>query len=409
MAQLKSGTRIYGTATIDTTIILNGTSVAVSTNSGALRVVGGVGIGQNIIVGGDAKINGVITATQLKQTATEIYIGPQAGETTFNNQYAIGIGYQAGQLNQATQGVAIGYVAGRTYQGPYGVAIGSGAAANNQNAGGVAVGFGAGYTSQGTSSIAIGYYAGKTVQGRSSIAIGRQAGETNQHDNTIVLNAQELTALDTQNTGSFYVSPIRLNSTGFQLYYNTSTKEISYSAVAGLTSPFSGIFTITNTTAATSTNSGALQVAGGLGVGGSLYVGQTGTFGSNIIIGQGSGGSISGLNTLTVNTLFYQSVGYFTPASTATLTLNVANGMMQKFTLTNASTSITMPSASPGANFMLMLSQDNTGGRLVSSWSSVRWPSGTTATLTTTANKTDIFSFFSDGTSWYGITVAQNF
>ena len=150
---------------------------------------------------------------------------------------------------------------------------------------------------------------------------------------------------------------------------------------------------LNGTSVAVSTTTGALVVNGGAGIGGNLYV----------------GGTVSVLNTFTVNKLFYQSVGYFAPASTATLTLNVANGTMQKFTLTNASTSITMPSASPGANFMLMLSQDNTGGRLVSSWSSVLWPSGTTATLTTTANKTDIFSFFSDGTSWYGITVAQNF
>ena len=59
-------------------------------------------------------------------------------------------------------------------------------------------------------------------------------------------------------------------------------------------SPISTIFTITNTTAATSTNSGALQVAGGAGVGGSVYVGGNVT--ANKFIGDGSS-----LTNVTVN------------------------------------------------------------------------------------------------------------
>jgi hypothetical protein len=43
----------------------------------------------------------------------------------------------------------------------------------------------------------------------------------------------------------------------------------------GITSPYSGIFTITNTTSSISTTTGALQVSGGVGVGGSMFVGGT--------------------------------------------------------------------------------------------------------------------------------------
>jgi hypothetical protein len=50
-----------------------------------------------------------------------------------------------------------------------------------------------------------------------------------------------------------------------------------------LSSPYAGIFTITNITAATSTNTGALQVAGGAGISGSLYVGSISTF-TNIVV-----------------------------------------------------------------------------------------------------------------------------
>jgi hypothetical protein len=43
----------------------------------------------------------------------------------------------------------------------------------------------------------------------------------------------------------------------------------------GITSLYSGIFTITNTTSSISTNTGALQVAGGVGIGGGVFVGGT--------------------------------------------------------------------------------------------------------------------------------------
>ena len=34
---------------------------------------------------------------------------------------------------------------------------------------------------------------------------------------------------------------------------------------------------------------------------------------------------------------------------------------------------------------------------------------GTAPTITSTASRQDIFSFFSDGTNWYGTTVGQNY
>lgn len=51
MAQLLTGTRIYGTGTVDTQLFVNGSNTATSTNTGALQVVGGVGVGGNLYVG----------------------------------------------------------------------------------------------------------------------------------------------------------------------------------------------------------------------------------------------------------------------------------------------------------------------------------------------------------------------
>jgi hypothetical protein len=61
-----------------------------------------------------------------------------------------------------------------------------------------------------------------------------------------------------------------------------------------------------------------------------------------------------------------------------------------------------------GKSFILLLKQDGTGSRTVT-WSTVKWPGGTAPTITATASKQDIYSFFADGTNWYGTTVGQNY
>jgi hypothetical protein len=101
-----------------------------------------------------------------------------------------------------------------------------------------------------------------------------------------------------------------------------------------------------------------------------------------------------------VETLFAANTG-------TAITINLANGTVQDLTLTGNAT-ITMPTAVAGKSFIIMLNQDATGGRSVT-WSTVAWPGGTAPTITGTASKMDMYSFFSDGTSWYGVTVSQNY
>ena len=103
----------------------------------------------------------------------------------------------------------------------------------------------------------------------------------------------------------------------------------------------------------------------------------------------------------------YTETAYVANSSTA-ITLNItANGTVQVITLTGSAT-ITMPTAVAGKSFILFLKQDGTGSRTVT-WSTVNWPGGTAPTITSTASKMDIYSFFSDGTYWYGTTVGQNY
>lgn len=89
----------------------------------------------------------------------------------------------------------------------------------------------------------------------------------------------------------------------------------------------------------------------------------------------------------------------------ASQTLALTNGTVQTATLT-ANCTVTMPTAVAGKSFLLFL---NTGaGSLTCTFTSVKWSGNTAPTVTTTASKVDVFTFVSDGTSWYGTTV-QNF
>lgn len=62
-----------------------------------------------------------------------------------------------------------------------------------------------------------------------------------------------------------------------------------------------------------------------------------------------------------------------------------------------------------GSVIMLRLKQDGTGNRTVTWFSGINWVNGEEPTLTTTANKTDVFGFLCTGTDTYdGYIVGQN-
>ena len=69
MAKLLTGTRIYGTGTVDTQLFVSGTNSATSTTTGALQVVGGVGVGGNLYVGGT--IYGAVLGTATTATNSD--------------------------------------------------------------------------------------------------------------------------------------------------------------------------------------------------------------------------------------------------------------------------------------------------------------------------------------------------
>jgi hypothetical protein len=107
--------------------------------------------------------------------------------------------------------------------------------------------------------------------------------------------------------------------------------------------------------------------------------------------------------TLTFND-FTESVVVIGNSST-TKTIALTNGTVQTCTLTGNCT-FTMPTATAGKSFTLFLSSGS--GSFTATFTSVKWSGGTAPTITTTASKTDILSFISDGTYWYG-AFSQNY
>jgi hypothetical protein len=93
-------------------------------------------------------------------------------------------------------------------------------------------------------------------------------------------------------------------------------------------------------------------------------------------------------------------------------TLDFATGNHHRVTMTGNGT-LTLSSGSAGGVYTVEVLQDGTGSRTVA-WGtgvgSVLWPSGASApTVTATANRKDIFTFYFDGTNYLGQTYGQNY
>ena len=90
----------------------------------------------------------------------------------------------------------------------------------------------------------------------------------------------------------------------------------------------------------------------------------------------------------------------------ASKTISLTNGTVQTATLTGNCT-FTMPTATAGKSFILLLRQDATGNR-TATFTGVKFNSAGAPTITATANRLDILTFVADGTNWYG-SISQGY
>jgi hypothetical protein len=93
------------------------------------------------------------------------------------------------------------------------------------------------------------------------------------------------------------------------------------------------------------------------------------------------------------------AIGTVTTAST----LSLSSGTVLTATLTaSTACTFTMPTATAGKSFVLLLKQAATTGNGTATFTGVKYSSNGAPTITATAGKMDILTFVSDGTNWYG-------
>lgn len=112
--------------------------------------------------------------------------------------------------------------------------------------------------------------------------------------------------------------------------------------------------------------------------------------------------------TLTKPTVNGSVQAYTSDSDASTITFDMAASNIHNVTL-GANRTLAVSNVSTGQAFVIILKQDGTGSRTVTWWSNIKWVSATAPTLTTTANRWDIFSFIYDGTNYYGSIVGLNF
>lgn len=196
---------------------------------------------------------------------------------------------------------------------------------------------------------------GFTPNNQSTVQIPLTLVSNDQYN--IVLNATNTCFPFIGGTGGgtgFYVSPIRGNTASNILYYNTSSKEITYDVAGGVQ---------------------GLQGLQGL---------------------QGIQGDIGPFPIV-----YTQTYG-------ATTTFDIdTNGALQKVVLTGSPTlAVTV---STNRAFVLLLEQDGVGNHTVTWFTTINWAGGTPPTLTTAGNKTDAFGFIQTSAGNYlGYVIGLN-
>jgi hypothetical protein len=321
-----SGTGFSGNQTVVT--VTNATTLEISASansapSGTLAFTGSQGIfavaignGAGQVQQGNLSVAIGSTAGNSGQGSLSVAIGYQSGAVTqsasavavgagagaqYQGIYATAIGPSAGFINQGNLAVAVGLLSGANAQGANTVAIGTQAGAESQGIDAVAIGAYAGNVSQGNAAVAIGRNAGNTSQGLSSIAIGENAGYTNQANNSIILNATGAN-LNQTTANTFTVAPVRndVANTGQVVFYNTTSKEITYGNVISVAGNITGgnlsaVNLVINNIR--SDDSSFVNIEDGVNVTGAVVASANITGG--YILGNGS--QLTGVNAVTVD------------------------------------------------------------------------------------------------------------
>ena len=278
-------------ATTNNAVSITNTTSATSTNSGALQVVGGVGIGKDLVVGGRVGIRTQPTANLHIYDASATNVMVEVGSTMgpilslknidgtfadFSLADSILTGYSGitGSLGiRSTGNISFGMVGSNTegirFNTTNGIEVYGITSATSTSSGALQVRGGAGI-------------GGNLYIGKPSYIAGSE-----------ILTAATLGAYGVSTITAGTDTAVNI-STGAVTIWNTSTLQ----TITNRGASSSNAISITNATSATSTSSGAFQVQGGVGIGGSVFLSgflQVGTTSSTT----GTNGEIRATNEIT--------------------------------------------------------------------------------------------------------------
>jgi hypothetical protein len=201
----------------------------------------------------------------------------------------------------------------------------------------------------------------------------------------------------------------------------TGTGKMVLDTTPTLVTPILGVATATSINKLTVTapaTSATLTVADGasLVTSGAYSLTLTSTAATNVTLPTtGTLATLAGSETLTNKTLTNPTVTSYVESVvavgtvTTTNTLSLTNGTVQTATLTaSTACTFTMPTATAGKSFVLLLKQAAATGNGTATFTSVKWGTAGAPTITAAAGKMDILTFIADGTNWYG-SIAQGY
>lgn len=104
-----------------------------------------------------------------------------------------------------------------------------------------------------------------------------------------------------------------------------------------------------------------------------------------------------------------QTAQTYSPAGAGTATLDLSLADQHYVTFPAGNITIALSNDTNNQIFLVSLTQDSTGSRTVTWFTTIKWAGGSPPTLTTTANKRDTFGFIRTGSGTYdGFIVGQN-
>ena len=249
------------------------------------------------------------------------------------------------------------------------------------------------------------------------------AGALNALDDAIALRA---TLASPTFTGTvtvptpFTIGAISMTSTGTELNLldgattPTRTGALVLATTPTLVTPVLGVATATTINKVTITapaTASTLTLAQGssLITAGAYAITLTSTGATGVTLPTtGTLSAIAGTETLT-NKNIVQKVTTYTPAGAATATLDVSVGAIHAITMPAGNITIAISNEAAGKCFLVEITQDDPGSRTVTWFTTIKWAGGSAPTLTTTADKRDVFGFRVTAADQYdGFIVGQN-